>query len=267
MKNLQTANKGIKSLAKEEPALVEERFGYDVPGYMYGGIAKFQYGGPAGMYNIDQDYIRRYYEDILGMDIDDLGEEDSEEAMANALARAYGAPSEGIGSYARSMGYRDTTPGAPISIDAQDKTPDAYRFYPSEVSKIYAQAKGVPFSPLVAPPKEATFIDDLQPRRIASQLYAKDGAYVQAYADGTGEMGVEDFPERDQLVTGPGGERGDKIPAMLSDGEFVTNSAAVRGIGLAAGADPNDEYEQRLLGAREMYKMQKFGEQIAKQLV
>ena len=80
-------------------------------------------------------------------------------------------------------------------------------------------------------------------------------------------MGVEDFPERDQLVTGPGGERGDKIPAMLSDGEFVTNSAAVRGIGLAAGADPNDEYEQRLLGAREMYKMQKFGEEIAKKLV
>ena len=259
MKNLETANKGIKSLAKEEPALVEERFGYDVPGYMYGGIAKFQYGGPAGMYNIDPDYIRRYYEDILGMDIDDLGEEDSEEAMANALARAYGAPSEGIGSYARSMGYRDTTPGAPISIDAQDKTPDAYRFYPSEVSKIYAQAKGVPFSPLVAPPKEATFIDDLQPRRIASQLYAKDGTYVEA--------NVEDFPERDQLVTGPGGERGDQIPAMLSDGEFVTNSAAVRGIGLAAGADPNDEYEQRLLGAREMYKMQKFGEEIAKKLV
>ena len=235
--------------------------------FQYGGIANFQYGGPAGMYNIDQDYIRRYYEDILGMNIDDLGEEDSEEAMANALARAYGAPSEGIGSYARSMGYRDTTPGAPISIDAQDKTPDAYRFYPSEVSKIYAQAKGVPFSPLVAPPKEATFIDDMQPRRIASQLYAKDGTYVQGYADGTGEMGVEDFPERDQLVTGPGGERGDKIPAMLSDGEFVTNSAAVRGIGLAAGADPNDEYEQRLLGAREMYKMQKFGEEIAKKLV
>jgi len=219
--------------------------------FQYGGIAKFQYGGPAGMYNIDQDYIRRYYEDILGMDIDDLGEEDSEEDMATALARAYGAPSEGIGAYARSMGYRDTTPGASISIDAKDTTPDVYRFYPSEVSKIYAQAKGVPFSPLVAPPREATFIDDLQPRRIASQLYAKDGTFV----------------ERDQLVTGPGGERGDQIPAMLSDGEFVTNSAAVRGMGIAAGADPNDEYEQRLLGAREMYKMQKFGEEIAQQLV
>ena len=271
MKNINKQNKGLMALAEKNPALVEERFGYDVPGYMYGGIAKFQYGGPAGGFNIDQDYIRDYYENVLGINIGDLGEEGSEEgseeAMAAALARAYGAPSDGIGAYSRAMGYSDTTPGAPISINAQDKTPDAYRFYPSEVSKIYAQAKGVPFSPLVAPPKEATFIDDLEPRRIASQLYAKDGAYVQAYADGTGEMGVEDFPERDELVTGPGGERGDKIPAMLSDGEFVTNSAAVRGMGIAAGANPNDEYEQRLFGAREMYKMQKFGEQIAKQLV
>jgi len=203
-----------------------------------GGIADYDFR------NFD---INDYLENILGIDTSEATEED----MATALARAYGAPSEGIGSYARSMGYQGTQPGQEISIDAQDKTPAAYRFYPSEVSKIYAQAKGVPFSPLVAPPREATFIDDLQPRRIASQLYAKDGTFV----------------ERDQLVTGPGGERGDQIPAMLSDGEFVTNSAAVRGMGIAAGADPNDEYEQRLLGAREMYKMQKFGEQIAKQLV
>jgi hypothetical protein len=209
-------------------------------------IQRFQYGGIAGFDFRDFD-INDYLENILNIDTGEATEED----MATALARAYGAPSEGIGAYAKSMGYRDTTPGASISIDAKDTTPDVYRFYPSEVSKIYAQAKGVPFSPLVAPPKEATFIDDLQPRRIASQLYAKDGTFV----------------ERDQLVTGPGGERGDQIPAMLSDGEFVTNSAAVRGMGIAAGADPNDEYEQRLLGAREMYKMQKFGEEIAQQLV
>ena len=204
-------------------------------------------GGGLANYDFRDFDINDYLENILGIDAGNATEED----MATALARAYGAPSEGIGAYARSMGYQETQPGQEISIDAQDKTPAAYRFYPSEVSKIYAQAKGVPFSPLVAPPREATFIDDLEPRRITSQLYAKDGTFV----------------ERDQLVTGPGGERGDQIPAMLSDGEFVTNSAAVRGMGIAAGANPEDEYEQRLLGAREMYKMQKFGEQIAKQLV
>ena len=210
-------------------------------------LQRYNGGGLANLnYNLDFD-INDYLENILGVDTGEGTEED----MATALAKAYGAPSEGIGAYARSMGYRDTTPGSSISIDAKDVTPDVYRFYPSEVSKIYSQAKGTPFSPLVAPPREATFVDDLQPRRIASQLYAKDGTFV----------------ERDQLVTGPGGEKGDQIPAMLSDGEFVTNSAAVRGMGIAAGADPQDEYEQRLLGAREMYKMQKFGEEIAQQLV
>ena len=45
MKNISTANKGLKALAKENPALVENKFGYDVPGYMYGGIANFAGGG------------------------------------------------------------------------------------------------------------------------------------------------------------------------------------------------------------------------------
>jgi len=189
----------------------------------------------------------------------------------DAFARGYGAPqddriAEGIDP--SKLNYEDTPsnilPGADIRINARDENPAAYKFYPSEVSKLYSQMKGVPFSPLVAPPREATYVDSLQPRRIQSQLYAKDGAYVNAYADGTGSMGVEEFPRRQELITGPGGERGDKIPAMLSDGEFVTNSAAVRGMGIMAGANPEDEYEQRLLGARQMYDYQKQAEEMAK---
>ena len=189
----------------------------------------------------------------------------------DAFARGYGAPqddriAEGIDP--SKLNYEDTPsnilPGADIRINARDENPAAYKFYPSEVSKLYAQMKGVPFSPLVAPPKEATYIDDLDSRRIQSQLYAKDGTYVNAYADGTSEMGVEDYPQRDELVTGPGGEKGDKIPAMLSDGEFIFNAAAVRGMGIMAGADPKDEYEQRLLGARQMYDYQKQAEEMAK---
>jgi len=84
MKNIDKQNKGLMALAEKNPALVEERFGYDVPGYMYGGIAKFQYGGPAGGFNIDQDYIRDYYENVLGINIDELGEEGSEEGSAGA---------------------------------------------------------------------------------------------------------------------------------------------------------------------------------------
>tara|TARA_R110000851_G_scaffold150207_1_gene291005 strand:+ start:46 stop:1428 length:1383 start_codon:yes stop_codon:yes gene_type:complete len=193
-------------------------------------------------------------------------------SFKDALSRGYGSPqadriAEGIQQ--SKLNFTDTEPGVAISIDALDQTPESYRFYPSEVSKLYAQMKGVPFSPLVAPPKEATYVDSMQPRRIQSQLYAKDGTYVQGYADGTGRYGAQQlepnqFPRRQELITGPGGERGDKIPAMLSDGEFVTNSAAVRGMGIMAGANPEDEYEQRLLGARQMYDFQKQAEEMAK---
>ena len=169
--------------------------------------------------------------------------EQQAQLRAGRISKGYGG---GGGMSMGGSGYSDTTPGASISIDARDETPDAYRFYPSEVSKLYAQMKGVPFSPLVAPPKEATYIDSMKPRRIKSQLYAADGAFV----------------DRDMLITGPGGERGDKIPAMLSDGEFVVNAEAVRGMGVRAGADPQDEYEQRLEGARQMYALQKEGEQM-----
>ena len=207
-----------------------------------------------------QDYLDR----ISGQDGNNVEDTINRE---DAISRGYGSQQDdriarGVGN--SKLNYGDTEPGVSISIDARDETPESYRYYPSEVSKLYAQMKGVPFSPLVAPPKEATYIDDLDSRRIQSQLYAKDGTYVNAYADGTSEMGVEDYPQRDELVTGPGGEKGDKIPAMLSDGEFIFNAAAVRGMGIMAGADPKDEYEQRLLGARQMYDYQKQAEEMAK---
>ena len=349
MKKLSEGNKGIQALAKENPALVEDKFGYDVPGYFMGGfmggmpgvneavdeaqedlddfiydfeddggidagtrdpseIAKiikdkktpkekmkavgemlsmiggsvsdltplvkpgkvagigaiipkikrpeimpqgFRRGGmPGGIGSLyEEDFIfddfniKDYINNVLGGGTTPQLTEEEQAAMR--LARGYGASGSMGGS-----AYRGTTPGADITIDARSENPAVYKFYPSEVSKLYSQMKGVPFSPLVAPPKEATFVDDLQPRKITSQLYAKDGKFV----------------DRSELITGPGGERGDKIPAMLSDGEFVVNAAAVRGIGLQAGADPNDEYEQRLLGARKMYEMQKIGEDFAKKL-
>ena len=258
MKSLSEGNKGIKALAKKNPALVENRFGYDVPGYDLGGIASIPDLGNIERFlerNPDFDYMR----DVLGVAPSDQVATDqvvSNIPESDRLAMAYGAPQvgDGRGSLYQDLQYKDIAPGQDISIDARDETPAAYRFYPSEVSKIYSEAKGVPFSPLVAPPKEATYVDTLGSRRIQSQLYAKDGTYVDA----------QEFPEREELVTGPGGERGDKIPAMLSDGEFVFNSAAVRGMGIMAGANPEDEYEQRLMGARQMYDFQKQAEEMVK---
>ena len=253
MKSLSEGNKGIKALAKKNPALVEDRFGYDVPGYDMGGIASIDLGNIERFLARDPNFD--YMRDVLGVSPTDQVAT-SQIPESDRLAMAYGGPQvgDGRGSLYQDLSYRDVSPGQDISIDARDETPAAYRFYPSEVSKIYSEAKGVPFSPLVAPPKEATYVDTLGSRRIQSQLYAKDGTYVDA----------QEFPEREELVTGPGGEQGDKIPAMLSDGEFIFNSAAVRGMGIMAGANPEDEYEQRLMGARRMYEFQKEAEEMAK---
>jgi hypothetical protein len=394
MKSLSQGNKGIQALAKENPTLVENRFGYDVPGFFGGGNISIPRIGnidrliERNLANLSDDPNFNYARDVLGINIaeeDQTGlspEEIEAKLAASRLARGYGS-SGGMGTGGGN--YASTTPGAPISIDARDETPDAYRFYPSEVSKLYSQMKGVPFSPLVAPPKEATYIDSMQPRKIKSQLYAKDGTYVNANPalssymkdaihtkyfkmptaplrmginaadklfgnrpilggitnalsgglnriddftrslldketykqrneqaneqeneqvnelinqqvneqtdkrrmelprftqdrdaifqenveafrdrDSTQMMADGGFPEREELVTGPGGEKGDKIPAMLSEGEFIFNSAAVRGMGIMSGASPDDEYEQRLMGARKMYEFQKEAEEMAK---
>ena len=77
------------------------------------------------------------------------------------------------------------------------------------------------------------------PRRVSGVEYAADGMLI----DG------KFFPETDELVSGPGSETSDEIPAMLSDGEFVVNAKTVRGLGLQMGANPADLEEQTDIGA------------------
>jgi len=60
--------------------------------------------------------------------------------------------------------------------------------------------------------------------------------------------GLAQYPRREMLVEGPGTERSDDIPAMLSDGEFVLNAKSVR------GADPTGQ-GNRYRGAQNLYKM------------
>ena len=72
--------------------------------------------------------------------------------------------------------------------------------------------------------------------------------------------GGEAFPRMNGPIAGPGTETSDDIPAMLSDGEFVVNAKAVRGVGRMNGAGKSKE-EQRREGARMMYALQKAGEQ------
>ena len=83
------------------------------------------------------------------------------------------------------------------------------------------------------------------------------------FADGgiamLSEGGEMDFPRMNGPISRPGTETSDDIPAMLSDGEFVVNAKAVRGIGKIGGANKS-KADQRKEGARMMYALQRAGE-------
>ena len=65
---------------------------------------------------------------------------------------------------------------------------------------------------------------------------------------------------------GKGSENKDTMLAQLADGEFVTKSKAVRGAGLALGADPKNKKQQKDLGARYFYKQMAEFDKLAKQM-
>ena len=78
--------------------------------------------------------------------------------------------------------------------------------------------------------------------------YAADGGLIDGQPRYLNYGGTARYPRREMLVEGPGTERSDDIPAMLSDGEFVLNSRSVR------GADPTGQ-GNRYRGAQNLYNM------------
>jgi hypothetical protein len=78
--------------------------------------------------------------------------------------------------------------------------------------------------------------------------FANGGIAAMApYKFSRGSNPAQHFPRRTGPINGPGTEKSDSIPAMLSDGEFVFTAKAVRGMGNGS----------RLAGAKKMYKMMK----------
>ena len=156
---------------------------------------------------------------------------------------------------ARMQLAQQTMVGTPQYIPTDAPYKAVYRPYFSEVTKAYNAARpGATFSPLAGPSRERVdFNLGMRsdgtlggPRKVAGVQYAADGMLI----DG------QFFPETDERVEGPGGERDDKIPAMLSDGEFVVNAKTVRGMGLQAGANPMDFEDQRNIGSKVLEYLQ-----------
>ena len=103
-------------------------------------------------------------------------------------------------------------------------------------------------------------------------MMAKDGALVDKLPSktNTDENNTANYKRTSgKLVVdaaGKGNEEKDTMLAQLADGEFVTKSKAVRGAGIAMGANPKDKQEQRKLGARFFYKQMADFDKLAKRM-
>ena len=124
-----------------------------------------------------------------------------------------------------------------------------YRGVPSQM---YANYEGT------GPRGVAGLRGNITPKTQVAQV-AQGGLMGLAYG------GSPSYPRMNGQIAGPGTEKSDDIPAMLSDGEFVVNAAGVRGIGNLMGRKkPKSKAAQRREGARMMYALQKAGEKAAR---
>ena len=77
------------------------------------------------------------------------------------------------------------------------------------------------------------------------------GGIINALARGGQPMSIQDFPRKQGHISGQGTGTSDDVPAMLSDGEFVMTSKAVRNAGNGS----------RALGSKRMYGLMNILEQ------
>jgi len=91
-----------------------------------------------------------------------------------------------------------------------------------------------------------------------------NGGIVALAEGGMPPKNVDDFPRKNGKIAGPGTMTSDDIPAMLSDGEFVTKAVSVIGAGVREGADTIEEAREK--GSDFFYQQQedlaKLGERL-----
>jgi hypothetical protein len=98
---------------------------------------------------------------------------------------------------------------------------------PTEQQLAKSVGISIPAAPAPTPPKPAPGLFS----RLRSAVGMADGGILDADGTLADELEVEDMKHGGK-VKGPGGPTEDKIPAMLSDGEFVMPADSVKKIGL-----------------------------------
>jgi len=136
-------------------------------------------------------------------------------------------------------------PGRSLPEGVFPKTPtiDPRWFHPDNQRFLRPETQGVKAGALIHKLPSKTKVDENNPKN---------------YKRTSGKLVVD--------KAGKGSENKDTMLAQLADGEFVTKSKAVRGAGLALGANPKDKKQQKDLGARYFYKQMAEFDKLAKSM-
>ena len=214
-----------------------------------GGIAYLEDGGPVKNIDLDPAEI---FKKIMMEGYRPTPEE--KDALDKYLADREGKREGGIMSL--QMGGRASN----MPIESVEEST-------SEDMEMVPPPMGLPMMP--PPPMQPS----ITPRQMFQpMMMAKDGALVDKLPSktNTDENNTANYKRTSgKLVVdaaGKGNEEKDTMLAQLADGEFVTKSKAVRGAGIAMGANPNDKQEQRTLGARFFYKQMADFDKLAKRM-
>ena len=194
-----------------------------------GGIAAFARGGRAS---------NQPHQDVF-----EATKEEEEERRQRQQGRAPGSPRVPYEQDGGIGGYGPGRRAMPEGSYAPTPQVDPRWFHPDNPRFLRPEIQGVKTGALIHRLPSKTKVDENNPKN---------------YKRTSGKLVVDS--------AGKGSENKDTMLAQLADGEFVTKSKAVRGAGLALGADPKNKKQQKDLGARYFYKQMAEFDKLAKQM-
>ena len=137
----------------------------------------------------------------------------------------------------------------PSGSELLEQQPERYGVTIGPTEAKYVDVGQTVYSPAGYAPQQRQYYDY---RNAIAYMpgYTPPKPYYQLADGGLASLrdgGTAKYPRKNGHISGPGGPKDDKIPAMLSDGEFVFTAKAVRGMGNGS----------RRNGAKKMYAMMK----------
>jgi hypothetical protein len=140
----------------------------------------------------------------------------------------------------------------PSGSELLEQQPERYGVTIGETKPSYVDVGQTVYSPMGYNPqgrrnydfrKQIAYMPGYEPLKPYYEMGYADGGIAALKRGGSPKK----YPRKNGHISGPGGPKDDKIPAMLSDGEFVFTAKAVRGMGNGS----------RRKGAKKMYAMMK----------